>query len=218
MISDKDKSELKKKTKKLMRFLKSSYPDAKCHLKYDSALQLLIGSILSAQCTDVRVNKVTKALFLKYRTVADFANADIPDLETSIRSTGFYRNKAYSIKRCSSDIIDRYDSKVPSEMDELTTLAGVGRKTANVVRGNFYGKPAIIVDTHIKRVTKRLGLTESNEPDRIESELMELIPEEDRTFFSNSLGDHGRTVCKARKPKCEICGISSICPSSNAAY
>lgn len=197
---------------RILRFLVKEYPDAKCHLNFNSALELLIGSILSAQCTDERVNSVTPGLFRKYRNAAGFSNAEVNELERDIHSTGFFRNKAKSIILCCNKIVKEFDGKVPDNMSELVKLPGVGRKTANVLLGNYFGKPGIIVDTHIRRLSNRLGLTDKSDPVKIEYDLMELIPQDQWTFFSNALGDHGRTVCKARKPLCSECGISSICP------
>lgn len=196
----------------ILKFLKKVYPDAKCHLNFDTPLELLIGSILSAQCTDERVNSVTPGLFRKYKDASGFSKADINELEHEIHSTGFFRNKAKSIRACCQKIINEHGGKVPDTMCELVKLPGVGRKTANVILGNYFKKPGIIVDTHIKRLSNRLGLTESSDPVKIEFELRELIPQDEWTFFSNALGDHGRNVCKSRKPLCPECGISSICP------
>ena len=206
-------SERKERLKKILSFLKSEYPDAKCHLDYNNAVELLIGSILSAQCTDARVNEVTKDLYKKYTNAYDFSRADIEELKNDIRSTGFFNNKAKSILECTKALVDNHDGLVPDTMEELTKLRGVGRKTANVILGNYYGKPGIIVDTHIGRLSRRLGLTENKDPVKVEFDLREIVPESDCTFFSNSLGDHGRTVCKSRKPLCGRCKISNICPS-----
>ncbi len=207
------KDQLELRYTKIISFLKKAYPDAKCHLNYNSALELLVGSILSAQCTDKRVNQVTPSLFKKYSNAKAFASANRDELEQDIRSTGFYKNKATSIVECTRALVDNYKGEVPESMEQLTELRGVGRKTANVVRGNYYKKPAIIVDTHIKRLSNRLGLSSFSDPTKIEYDLMEIVPEGMRTFFSNALGDHGRVVCKARRPLCESCGLGSICPS-----
>lgn len=200
----------------IISFLKKEYPDAKCHLNYTNALELLVGSILSAQCTDKRVNIVTSDLFNKYTNVFDFAEADIEELKEDIRPTGFFNNKAKSIIECARMICDNYDGVVPDSIDELVKLKGVGRKTANVIIGNYYGKPGIIVDTHVGRLSRRLGLSESRDPGKVEKDLRDIVPEQECTFFSNSLGDHGRTVCKSRKPLCGRCKISGICPSSGS--
>lgn len=206
--------ERKERFKKIFSFLKKEYPDAKCHLDYNNPVELLVGSILSAQCTDVRVNEVTKALFRKYTNAYEFSLADIDKLKEDIRSTGFFNNKAKSILECTKALVRDHDGLVPETMEELTKLRGVGRKTANVILGNYYGKPGIIVDTHIGRLSRRLGLTENEDPVKVEFDLRDIVPENDCTFFSNSLGDHGRTICKSRKPLCDNCKISDICPSS----
>ncbi len=206
-------SKRKERLDKILSFLKKEYPDAGCHLDYKNAVELLVGSILSAQCTDARVNEVTKDLFKKYTNAYEFSLADIEELKDDIRSTGFFNNKAKSILECTKALVRDHDGVVPDNMDELTKLRGVGRKTANVILGNYYGKPGIIVDTHIGRLSRRLGLTENEDPVKVEFDLREIVPESDCTFFSNSLGDHGRTVCKSRKPLCGDCKISDICPS-----
>lgn len=198
----------------ILSILKALYPNASCHLNFQSPFQLLVASILAAQCTDERVNQVTPRLFVKYPTIEAFANAKQEELERDIYSTGFYKNKAKSIISSARGIIEKYGGIVPNRIEELTQLGGVGRKTANVVLGNAFGMPAIIVDTHIRRVSRRLGLTASGDPDKIEKDLMALIPKESWTFFSNSLGDHGRTICKARKPLCSQCQIAHLCPSA----
>ena len=208
-----DIPERKERLKKILSFLKKEYPDAKCHLNFNNALELLIGSILSAQCTDARVNEVTKGLFSKYSNAYEFSRANIEELKNDIRSTGFFNNKAKSIIECTKALVDKHDGVVPDNMEELTKLRGVGRKTANVILGNYFGKPGIIVDTHIGRLSRRLGLTKNTDPVKVEQDLREIVPEEDCTFFSNALGDHGRTVCKSRKPLCDRCKISDICPS-----
>ncbi len=206
--------ERKERFKKIFAFLKKEYPDAKCHLDYNNPVELLVGSILSAQCTDLRVNEVTKDLFRKYTNAYEFSLADIDELKEDIRSTGFFNNKAKSILECTKALVRDHDGVVPETMEELTKLRGVGRKTANVILGNYYGKPGIIVDTHIGRLSRRLGLTENEDPVKVEFDLRDIVPENDCTFFSNSLGDHGRTICKSRKPLCDNCKISDICPSS----
>ncbi len=203
--------DLKAKARKVLRFLKKTYPDAKCHLVFENASELLIGSILSAQCMDKRVNMVTLGLFRKYPDLKAFSQASEEELQDDIRSTGFYRNKAKAIINCSRQIIQMHAGEVPCKMEELVKLPGVGRKTANVIIGNHFRKPGVIVDTHIMRLSRRLGLTRNSDPVKIEFDLRECIPERDWTFFSNSLGDHGRSICKARKPLCSKCGISHIC-------
>lgn len=207
-------AEKKKRALSILRILGEEYPEAKCHLNYTNALELLIGCILSAQCTDKRVNEVTKDLFVKYPTASRFAAADRAELEEEIHSCGFFRAKAKSILNCTKALVNEYGGQVPASMEKLTKLAGVGRKTANVVLGNYFGIPGIIVDTHIMRLSKRLRLTSHTDPEKIEFDLSALIPEKKWTFFSNSLGDHGRTICFARKPKCGECVISHLCPSA----
>lgn len=196
-----------------MAFLKKTYPDARCHLVFADAWQLLVGSILSAQCTDKRVNMVTPGLFRKYPDPAAFSRASEEDLQNDVRSTGFYRNKARAITNCAKSIVEKHGGAVPSAMEKLVELPGVGRKTANVIIANHFREPGIIVDTHITRLSRRLGLTRNSDPVKIEFDLMELVPRKDWSFFSNSLGDHGREVCKARRPLCRKCGMSGLCPS-----
>ncbi|MEW6144301.1 MAG: endonuclease III [Thermodesulfobacteriota bacterium] len=208
------RAEKKKRALAILKILRDEYPKARCHLNYTNALELLIGCILSAQCTDKRVNEVTKSLFRKYPDAAHFARAESAALEDEIHSCGFYKAKAKSILACTKALVGEYGGEVPASMEKLTKLAGVGRKTANVVLGNWFGIPGIIVDTHIMRLSKRLRLTSNTDATKIEFDLRELIPEKDWTFFSNSLGDHGRTVCFARKPRCGECVISHLCPSA----
>lgn len=202
---------LKKKVKKTSKKLFEAYPEATCSLDYQEPLQLLIATILAAQCTDKRVNIVTKELFKKYKGVEAFANANLEELEQDIKSTGFYRNKAKNIIACCNKLIKEHGGKVPDSMEALTALPGVGRKTANVILSNIYGIPGVIVDTHCIRLSRRIGLTEQEDPIKIERELMEIIPRKDWTKFSNSLVYHGRAICDARKPKCEICPIAEEC-------
>ncbi|MCS7229390.1 MAG: endonuclease III [Candidatus Kryptonium sp.] len=204
----------KKRVRKIINVLKKLYPDAKTHLRFSNPLELLVATILAAQCTDERVNKVTEYLFKKYRTAHDYADADLKVLEQEIKPTGFYRNKAKAIKNCCKVLVEKYDGRVPDTLEELVDLPGVGRKTANAVLANAFGKQGIIVDTHLKRVTTRLGLVKSKDPDKIEFELMEIVPKNSWTLFSNIIGEHGRYVCEARKPKCSICKISKLCPSA----
>jgi len=203
----------KKRLKKIINRLKKLYPSPKCHLDYSNPLELLVGCILSAQCTDKRVNEVTKHLFKKYKKAADYANANQREFENEIRTTGFFRNKARSIIKSTRALDKKYDGNIPAVMEKLTELDGVGRKTANVVLGNAFGEPAIIVDTHIRRLSRRLNLSNKNDPDKIEFDLMDLVPRDKWTFFSLALGDHGRTICRARKPLCKICNINHLCPS-----
>ena len=187
------------------------YPLADCSLEYRDPLQLLISTILSAQCTDARVNIVTKTLFEKYKNVHDFANCDLTILEQDIKSTGFYHNKAKNIKACCNMLIDKYSSIVPNTMDELLQLPGVGRKTANLVLGDIFSVPGIVVDTHAKRLSNRIGLTKNTDPEKIEYDLMKIIPKESWSKFSHQLVYHGRAVCIARKPKCNECSIIEYC-------
>jgi len=201
----------KQRALKIIEELDRLYPDAGCSLTYKTPLQLLIATQLAAQCTDERVNIVTRDLFEKYKTAEDFENADIKVLEQDIRSTGFYRNKARNIIACCQKIIDEYDGEVPDTMEKLLTLPGVGRKTANVILGNIFNTPGIVVDTHAKRLSNRLGLTKEQDPTKIEFDLMKIIPRERWSRFSNQLVFHGRAVCNARKPDCESCSLKPYC-------
>jgi len=208
------KQDVRERALKVADILVREYPQAKTALKHRSALQLLVGTILAAQCTDDRVNMVTKTLFKKYKTAADFAKARQSVLEKEIHSTGFFRQKAKSIIESSKDIVQKFGGRVPDTMEELTSLRGVGRKTANVILGNYYGKPAYVVDTHVKRLSQRLGFTKSPNPDVIEQDVMKILPENLWRPFSDALIYHGRAVCVARKPKCRICVVASLCPSA----
>lgn len=200
---------------KVLEWLKKAYPDAHCALVYSNPFELLVATILSAQCTDERVNLVTANLFRKYRSPKDFAESVPEELETDIRSTGFFRNKAKNIRAASRKILDDFQNEVPQTMDEMLSLAGVARKTANVVLGNAFGiASGIVVDTHVSRVSQRLGLTAQTTPEKIESELTELIPREDWVMFPHYLIAHGRKICAARRPRCEQCGLREICPSA----
>jgi endonuclease III len=214
IIAKDDKGAKKRRILSILKVFRSKYPDPKCHLDYDNPFQLLIGCILSAQCTDKRVNEITRFLFKKYKNPEQFSRARQKNLEKEIHSAGFFRNKAKYIINCSKELLVRFNGVVPANLEDLTLLSGVGRKTANVVLGNAYGVPGIIVDTHIKRLSRRIGLTESNDPTRIEFDLMEIVPKKYWTYFSNALGDHGREVCSSRKPKCNICEIHHLCPSA----
>lgn len=205
----------KKRLERILSIFQEEYKNTKCHLNFTNPLELLIGCILSAQCTDKRVNQVTFALFKKYNTAKDYSMADQKELQDEIRSTGFSRNKARAIINCCKTITEKYDGEVPASMEKLTKLTGVGRKTANVVLGNFFGIPGIIVDTHVRRLARRIGLSREHEPSKIEKDLMEIAPENKWTFFSNALSDHGRAVCKAVKPRCKICKINHLCPSAD---
>jgi endonuclease-3 len=191
------------------------YPDAHCALDFKSPFQLLVATILSAQCTDKRVNMVTPALFRRYRTPAALAAAKPEELEEIIKSTGFFRNKTKSLLGMSNAVAERHSGKIPHTMDELVKLPGVGRKTANVVLGNAYDKnEGVVVDTHVGRVSKRLGLTRQTDPVKVEQDLMKLFPSDRWTMLSHLLIEHGRRICEARRPKCESCFLSDICPSS----
>jgi endonuclease III len=195
--------------------LKAEYPDARTELDWSNPLELLVATILSAQTTDVQVNRVTESLFAKYRTAEDYADSNPEELEEDIRPTGFYRNKARSLRGMANTLVEKHAGEVPRTMSELVALPGVGRKTANVVLGNAFGtNEGIVVDTHVRRVSGRLGLTESSDPVNIEQELMEVVPEQDRTIFSHLLILHGRRTCKARKPDCPNCILNDICPSA----
>jgi endonuclease III len=195
--------------------LKSEYPDARTELDWKNPLELLVATMLSAQTTDVQVNRVTQSLFAKYRTAEDYAHADPSELEEDVRPTGFYRNKARSLRNMADALVEEHGGEVPSTMQELVALPGVGRKTANVVLGNAFGvDEGIVVDTHVRRVSGRLGLTENKDPVKIEQDLMKVVPEEDWTVFSHLLILHGRRTCKARKPDCPNCVLNDICPSA----
>jgi endonuclease-3 len=201
--------------KKIVAALNQAYPEAHCELNHANPLQLLIATILSAQCTDKRVNIVTKELFKKYRSAADYANAPLAELEQAIKSTGFFRNKAKNIQACCRKLIIHHAGKVPRTMEELTQFDGVGRKTANVVLGNAFGiNVGVVVDTHIARLSQRLGLTKQTTPEKIEPELMALAPQKQWTLFSHWLIWHGRRRCNARRPDCEGCEIKKLCPSA----
>jgi endonuclease-3 len=207
--------ETKERTRKIIRLLKRAYPDARCSLNFSNPLELLIATILSAQCTDERVNIVTADLFRKYRSCEDYVNVPPSELEQDIRTTGFFRNKTKAIQGACRMIIDKYSGQVPSTMDELLELPGVARKTANVVLGNAFGIAAgVVVDTHVSRLAQRLGLSDQKQPEKIERDLMELVPRKDWILLPHLLIYHGRKVCKARGPLCGECVIEPLCPSS----
>lgn len=210
-----DKADAANRVKKIWPILEKSYPDAKSALNFRNPLQMLISTILSAQCTDVRVNMVTKEVFKKYKSAADWANADLKEIESDIRSTGFYHNKAVNIKNATKAIIENFDGKVPDTMEGLLRLPGVGRKTANVVLGNAFGKPGIACDTHVIRLSRRLGLSANSDPVKLEFDLAEILPKSIWTVFSHALILHGRNRCMARKPDCANCQIAKYCPSAN---
>lgn len=201
-----------RRARAIARKLAKSYPDAKCALNYETPLQLLIATILSAQCTDVRVNIVTPPLFAKYPDVKAFAEADLADLEKMIQTTGFFRNKAKNIKACCQRLVTEHGGNVPSTMEELVQLPGVARKTANVVLGNAFGVPGITVDTHMKRLANRMGLTTHADPVKIERDLCEQLPDKEWTMFSHRMIAHGRKICVARKPLCSQCPVEDLCP------
>lgn len=184
----------------------------KCYLEHENAWQLLIATILSAQCTDARVNIVTKDLFRKYPCVEAFANADIKELERDIHSTGFYHNKAVNIIGCCKRLMEVYEGEVPSTLEELTSLPGVGRKTANVIRGNIYHEPSIVVDTHVKRISKKLGITKEEDPTKVEFDLMKKLPQDHWILYNIHIIQLGRTICKAPNPKCQECFLRDLCP------
>jgi endonuclease-3 len=205
---------LKEHAAAVIRKLRQLYPDAHCELDFTNPLELLVATILSAQCTDKRVNIVTRDLFKKLRTAADYAAIPQEDLEVAIKSTGFFRSKSKSLRSMAQDLVNKFGGKVPASMEELISLAGVGRKTANVVLGNAFNINAgIVVDTHVRRLAQRLGLTREEDPDKIEIELMKLVPQNDWTLFSHWLIWHGRRCCYSQKPDCAHCGLASICPS-----
>jgi endonuclease-3 len=196
--------------------LKKEYPDARTELNWENPLELLVATMLSAQTTDVRVNMVTETLFESYRTAADYAGADPAQLEEDLRPTGFYRNKARSLQGMARALLERHGGEVPRTMAGLVALPGVGRKTANVVLGNAFGvDEGVVVDTHVRRVSGRLGLTEERDPEKIERDLLRVVPEGERTLFSHLLIFHGRRVCKARKPDCPGCVLNDVCPSAD---
>lgn len=206
----------KQQVAEICRILNETYgTDYKCYLNHENAWQLLIATMLSAQCTDARVNIVTKDLFVKYPTLQAFADADIKELEKDIYSTGFYKNKAKNIIGCAKKLISEYGGEVPSDIESLTKLDGVGRKTANVIRGNIYHEPSIVVDTHVKCISRLLGLTDSDDPVKIEHELMEKLPKEQWILYNIQIITLGRTICIARRPKCAECALNHVCPSAN---
>ena len=204
----------KARTRKIISRLKNAYPDAKCSLNHSNPLELLIATILSAQCTDVRVNIVTADLFRKYRSCADYLKVPTSELQNDVRTTGFFRNKTKSIQGVCK-ILNEQGDRVPETIEELLKLPGVARKTANVVLGNAFGiASGVVVDTHVSRLSQRLGLTKNKQPEKIERDLIELVPKKDWIDFSHLLIYHGRQICKARKPLCEKCAVEKLCPSS----
>lgn len=202
-----------KRTKEILDLLDEQYGrDYRCFLHYETPWQLLIATMLSAQCTDARVNIVTANLFQKYTSIETFAEADLKELEKDIHSTGFYHNKAKNIISCCKDLRDRFGGEVPSDIEDLTSLAGVGRKTANVIRGNIYHIPSIVVDTHVKRISRKLGLAKEEDPVKIERELMKALPKDHWILYNIQIITFGREICKAPTPKCEQCFLQQLCP------
>lgn len=203
----------KRHATQVTKLLRRLYPAAECELNFSNPLELLVATILSAQCTDKRVNLVTPGLFAKYRTAADYANAPLPELEAAIKTTGFFRNKAKNIRGCCAKLVELHDGQVPQELDDLVKLPGVGRKTANVVLGTAFGKPTgVVVDTHVARLSKRLGLTKAKDAVKIEQDLMRQLPEREWIDLSHRMIWHGRRICGARKPQCDDCLLNKICP------
>jgi endonuclease-3 len=208
----------KKRASGVFRRLRKAYPDAKCALDHSSPLELLVATVLSAQCTDVRVNMVTPVLFRKYKTAADYARSPAGELEREIRQTGFFNSKARSLRRAGAAIAAEHGGKVPDTMDALVALPGVGRKTANVILGNAFGKDeGFVVDTHVARLSRRLGFTRETDPIKIEQDLIALVPRGKRTLGAHCLIFHGRRICVARKPRCEICPVNPLCPKVGVA-
>ena len=197
-----------------LKVLRREFPDARVTLDYANPLELLVATILSAQCTDKRVNELTRTLFKKYRTPEDYARANPRELERDIKPAGFYHNKTKSIQGCARGLIEKFEGQVPGTMDELLQLPGVGRKTANVILGGYYHQSAVVVDTHVLRLSRRLGLTQESDPVKVEFDLQKLLPRASWMFFSNALIQHGRNVCIARKPKCAECPMNGFCPSA----
>jgi endonuclease-3 len=210
-----DKKEAAGRVRKIYPMLRKTYPDAKIALNFSTPLELLIATILSAQCTDVRVNLVTKDLFKKYKSAADWANADLKQIQEDIKSTGFYRNKSISIKNGCHKIVAEFGGKVPNTMEQLLEIPGVGRKTANVILGNAFGVPGIACDTHVIRLSRRLQLSENSDAVKLEFDLYEIVPKKNWTMFGHLLIWHGRNICAARKPDCPNCPIAEYCPSAN---
>lgn len=206
------------RVEKILEALDREYGrEYRCYLNYETDWQLLFAVIMSAQCTDARVNQVTETLYQKYRSLQDFADADLKEMEEDIHSTGFYHNKAKNIIACAKVLLEQYGGKVPSDLESLTALPGVGRKTANVIRGNIYHEDSIVVDTHVKRISRKLGLVDSEDPVKIEFELMEVLPKDHWILWNIDIITLGRTICEARKPKCGECFLREYCPSAREA-
>lgn len=217
-FGDETLAQKRARTQEIIVRLKAAYPDARCSLNFNNALELLVATVLSAQCTDERVNSVTTSLFRKYRTAQDYAEAPAGELEEDIRSTGFYRNKAKAIRACCAELVRRFGGEVPAEMDVLVQLPGIGRKTANVILGNAYNiASGIVVDTHVRRLSGRLGLSSHTDPDKIEQDLLAVVPREDWIIFAHLLILHGRKICVARAPKCPVCPLNDLCPFAKPA-
>jgi len=211
-MADRSKASPKERIGEIIEILEKTYPDAKVTLDFRTPHQLLVAAILAAQCTDERVNMTTPALFEKYPDVEAFANANPAELEEMIKPTGFFRNKTKAILESARQIVQDYGGKVPDSIDELVKLAGVGRKTANLIVGDIYNQPAVIVDTHVTRVSQRLGLTTQKDPGRIEIDLREILPDDKMTHFNHLIVAHGRAICKAPTPLCDICPLLELCP------
>lgn len=203
---------MRKRVKEIIKHLRKAYPDAKLALNFSTPLELLIALILAAQCTDERVNQVTSQLFKKYRLARDYLSVSQEQLEDEIRPTGFYRQKAKTIRACCQVLVKEFDGNVPDNLENLLILPGVGRKTANILMGNTFGRPAIGVDTHVGRLSRRLGLTKNTDPDKIEMDLVEVVPQRDWVSFCHLLQFHGRRICLARSPRCPGCPINDLCP------
>ena len=216
MAKKESKKARNERVTRILELLDREYgTEYRCYLDHETPWQLLIAVILSAQCTDARVNIVTKDLFKKYDSLEKFANADLKEMEKDIHSTGFYHNKAKNIISCSRDLLEKHGGIVPSELSDLTALAGVGRKTANVIRGNIYNEPSIVVDTHVKRISKKLGLTENEDPEKVEYDLMAVLPKDHWILWNIDIITLGRTICTARSPKCGECFLREYCPSAD---
>ncbi len=203
---------IQKRALAIFKTLSNEFPDARCMLDFASPLELLVATILASQCTDKQVNIVTSKLFRKYASPADYIKTPQEELEEDIRSTGFFRNKAKSLKKCCQSLIEKHNGIVPADMEALTSLGGVGRKTANCVLGNAFGIPGIVVDTHVLRLSRRMGFTEEKNADKVEADLMPLIPQKEWTRFSHVMADHGRKYCAARNPLCDECPVGHLCP------
>jgi endonuclease-3 len=201
-----------KRVRTMIELLSNEYPDAHCMLDFSTAFELLIATILAAQCTDVMVNRVTETLFKTYPSPQSFIDAASQEIEEAIYQTGFFRNKTKSIKKCCQTLVEKHAGEVPSTMEELVALGGVGRKTANCVLGNAFGVPGIVVDTHVRRLANRMGYTVESNPDKIEMDLADIVPQEEWTLFSHLLADHGRSYCDARNPRCDECPVEHLCP------